>query len=251
MDILRSQSLPCIDNGSIQSMQNENEYYSSDPILQLGKKAGFLAKQMGALPTVVKASCEIDNKTNPSLFIIDPSSYNNDLGGERKQEIKVSNKRTIPCSTIYTVILALSTREDVFDDSKDHDDLDSYSNEMKNSVYSFEGIETMYKLDTKQKNAFRIIASSVVMRILQEQPDSETILNDILPNENVNIKTWLQSFGADPNLIMLLAGQAGSGKSYTLSACIKFTENLYRAIGLVFGPDVFKVTAMTLSLIHI
>lgn len=61
----------------------------------------------------------------------------------------------------------------------------------------------------------------------------------------MNIKTWMQSFGADPNLIMLLAGQAGSGKSYTLSACIKFTENLYRAIGLVFGPDVFKVTAMT------
>ena len=61
----------------------------------------------------------------------------------------------------------------------------------------------------------------------------------------VDIKSWLESFGADEKMIMYLSGQAGSGKSYVLKACIKVVENLYQALGLSFGQDVFQVTALT------
>ena len=231
----------------------QSTQYSSEILLQLGKKAGLIAKQLGALPSIEKSS---DNKMSHSLFSsVDSSSKedkqsnnnNSNLDSNQNGEIGVGNSGTASKETIYKVFLALRTRESVFDDSKDHSNLDLYSDEILNSVYSFEGIEKMFTLDTKQKNAFRIIASSIAMRILNEHSDADGMLHDIMsPNEdNVNIKEWLKSFGADPNLIMYLAGQAGSGKTHTLSACIKFTENLYRALGLAFGPEKFKVTAMT------
>ena len=73
--------------------------------------------------------------------------------------------------------------------------------------YSFEGIETIYGLDKKQKNAFRLICSSMVLRLLSTHPHAESILSAKINvqstseiNEKhlmeVDIKLWLESFGA-------------------------------------------------------
>jgi hypothetical protein len=97
-----------------------------------------------------------------------------------------------------------------------------------------------YKLDVYQKAAFDIMCSSFMLTYLEKSTSSN------LPNYQ-EAKSRLLARGADKQLIMILSGAGGCGKSHVIGAAKAMCIYFCRCINQAFDVSSFLVTASTNS----
>ena len=109
-------------------------------------------------------------------------------------------------------------------------------------------------LDFKQKAAFEIMASSFILQALKCYNISQTELTALFQvitvreNKLKHLKELTQKLkdkGGELQLLMLLSGMGGSGKSKVIKTFIRFARNVSLSCGWLYDKDTVKITAMT------
>ena len=121
------------------------------------------------------------------------------------------------------------------------------------NTLSISKFEQMKNLDKKQQNAFRIIICSCILRMISLNLVSSEVLKCTVPIEHADIdnsgtftiEEILMKYGGDNNLIMLLMGKGGCGKTFIIEVCNVFIKLLYDKLGLLYEDETFRITAMT------
>ncbi len=109
------------------------------------------------------------------------------------------------------------------------------------------------KLDEKQYIAYEMIAFTFLLGLVHDGNDPNTTLYSCLGHimgstANLNINDLvhrLEARGGQSQLIMLLSGPAGSGKSTAVKVAQQFCYDFCLAVGVMWSDQTFLFTAYT------
>jgi len=135
--------------------------------------------------------------------------------------------------------------------------LNHSSNDDVHAIGNMHKIASIDGLDRKQKKAFFIMCTSFIYQIIMKQ--DENLQNDVIrslasnyttfPNEVQDRATLLSylktTYGAKDQLLMVLTGKGGSGKSFILNSFYKYVKEIYQLCALPFDSSVIRITSMT------
>ena len=161
-------------------------------------------------------------------------------------------------SFIEGSLVGMSESQDAGDDS----DSDRDSNTMGDNNGSYRGhIPTLdgvarsksKQLDKKQYIAYDVICCSFLLQLVRDGGNDSTdlggYLNTTLNCDSVNSRDKLiqklKARGAKDQLIMLLSGPAGCGKSTSVSLAQQYCHNFCMAVAVAFNDITFYFTATT------
>ncbi len=109
------------------------------------------------------------------------------------------------------------------------------------------------KLDKKQYIAYEMIACTILLGLVHDGNDPKTTLYSCLEHTmgstatlNINnIVHRLEAKGGQSQLIMILTGLAGSGKSTSMKVAQQFCYDFCLAVGAMWSDHTFLFTAYT------